>query len=386
MAHQVYGVNSMADVTGRIRALRPNAPATIIQDWINDRIRQIIDRKPQWSGQIRETILYLPAPYNTGTVEFFQNSTLVAGTGVSWPINDAVSTTIPSGVIRTGMQSVVPASMDNISPETYLYVDDAGDSEVVGVVATGPTSFTANFRKFHNPGCTVWSSSFSGLQMKLQNTMPIFTINAVTTPTTAIVDMPWRAPAQSGINYSIRRMYTTISPDIKSLISVVDQAQGIPPLRTNATIQDINRTDPQRSSIGYPQMIAFRGPSTLTGNIQYEVWPATQSDRQLRVMYSAQPPKLISESDRIPFFINPTVLFNGVMASALSVKLGGDDIYYDPNMSRQYEMKFEEGLNDMILADEEHVMTYYSALGGGQFYGGSTYWQSHDWDVQAGRF
>jgi hypothetical protein len=103
-------------------------------------------------------------------------------------------------------------------------------------------------------------------------------------------------------------------------------------------------------------------------------------------MYSAQPPKLISESDRIPFFINPTVLFNGVMASALSVKLGGDDIYYDPNMSRQYEMKFEEGLNDMILADEEHVMTYYSALGGGQFYGGANYWQSHDWDVQRGNF
>ncbi len=389
MAHQVYGNNSAGEVIGRIKSLKMAAPSTVILDWINDRIRYIIDRKPFWSGQIRETILYIPTPYTTGTLAFTQNSSNVTGTGVTWPIDDAVNTTVANGVVRLGLNTITPASMDGITPETYLYVDSAGDPEVVGVTSIGPNSFTAYFTKFHNQGCTLTSSSYAGLQIKLANTLPVFSIAAVTSATTLIMDQPWKNTASSGNSYSIRRMYTTIAPDIKGLIAVTDPAQGIPPLRTNVTIMELNRWDPQRSSIGYPQCLAFRSPSTITGNIQYEIWPATQTDRQLRVIYSGQPAKLVSEQDRIPFFISPTVLFNGVMATALSVRIGQEDINYDPAMARDYERKFQEELDNMILVDEEHSATMWgtqfsnSSIGA---FGGATFWASHDFDVLSGRF
>jgi len=388
MAHQVYGNNSAGEVIGRVKSLKPMAPSTVILDWINDRIRFIIDRKPFWSGQIRETILYLPTPYTTGTLAFTQNSSNVVGSGVSWPVSDAVNTTIPNGVVRLGLNTIVPASMDGITPETYLYVDGSGDPEVVGVTSVGPNSFTAYFNKFHNQGCTVTSSSYAGLQIKLANTLPVFSIAAITSPATLIMDQPWKNTASSGNSYSIRRMYTTIAPDIKGIISVTDQAQGIPPLKTNTTIMELNRWDPQRSSIGYPQCLAFRGPSTITGNIQYEVWPATQTDRQLRVLYASQPPKLVSEQDRIPFFMSPTVLFNGAMATALSVRIGSDDINYDPAMARDYERKFLEEVDNMILVDEEHSATMFNSrtISNYPFFGGANWAQSHDLDVIMGRW
>ena len=307
---------------------------------------------------------------------------------MSWPVSDAVNTTIPNGVVRLGPNTIVPASMDGITPETYLYVDGSGDPEVVGVTSVGPNSFTAYFNKFHNQGCTVTSSSYAGLQIKLANTLPVFSIAAITSPATLIMDQPWKNTASSGNSYSIRRMYTTIAPDIKGIISVTDQAQGIPPLKTNTTIMELNRWDPQRSSIGYPQCLAFRGPSTITGNIQYEVWPATQTDRQLRVLYASQPPKLVSEQDRIPFFMSPTVLFNGAMATALSVRIGSDDINYDPAMARDYERKFLEEVDNMILVDEEHSATMFNSrtISNYPFFGGANWAQSHDLDVIMGRW
>jgi hypothetical protein len=353
----------------------------VAQDFINDRIRLILDRQPSWSGTFEETILYIPPPYSTGTVSFAQNSRTITGVGTTWPVNNVVNTTISTGVIRSGFQSVTPVSMSGITADSYLYVDAGGTPEIVSVIYVGPTSFTAIFNYAHSAGCTVTSSSFAGRQIRCGSTFPIFTIEAVVSSTQAILSMEWKASAQSGVGYTIRQMYYTIAPDIKMLSAVVDQSQGIPPLRIDVPITEINRIDPQRVSTGYPQMLANRG-TNANENMQWEIWPSPQEERQLRVFYFKQTPKLTTEGDRIPAFMNPTVLFYGAMADASRIKIGPDDAFYDPRASRDYEQKFEAAYLDMAQADNEKLQQQFVTRGAGSGMPGGADWnRSHSIDA-----
>lgn len=380
MAKQQTYYDTLGTLVGRCRAIRPQAPATVLQDYCNDRIRSVLDQKPQWSGLFEEAILYVPTPYNTGTVDMTQNSTHVSGTLTSWPVNDVVDTTIPAGVIRTGYQVCTPASMDGITTDSYLYVDAAGTPEIVNVIEVRPTSFIAIFNQFHNAGCTVTASSFAGRQLRLGINFPVFTVEAVVSATELITDLEWKATSESGVDYVIAGLYYTIAPDIKSLLAVLDQTQGIPPLRVDVPIMEINRIDPQRSATGYPQFLANRG-TNANGNIQWELWPRCPTERQLRVFYFKQPAKLVSEGDRIPAFINPTTLFYGMMADAYATKFGPDDPAYNQNLAVMYEKKWQEGLDYMVLADEEKIQSRYSNMGQYLGYGGSTFWQSHSREI-----
>lgn len=381
---QVYST-SLGELVGRVRAIVPNRPATILQDFANDAIRTILDRKPNWSGMFNETLLYVPIQYGVGSVNMTQGSNDVTGNGTSWPTNDIVNTTIPQGVLRTGYQIVTPASMTGITTDSYLLVDQGGTQEIVSVIEVRPTSFVAIFNTFHNPGCTITTSSLCGRQLRLGNTFPIFTITAVLSATELLTDLSWMATSLPSASYTIRQMYYTIASDIKSLKSCVDQAQGIPPLRVDVTIDELNRIDPQRSATGYPQILANRGVNQ-NGNMQWEIWPASPDERQLRVIYFKQAPKLTSEGDRIPFFMTPTVLFNGMMASALRIKVGPDDPYYDPRQAMVYEQKFEAGINELMLADDERIQSSY-ANNGIVYNGFGANWQvSHDWDLVIGNW
>ena len=381
MPIQQQYTTSLGELVGRVRAIKPNLPPTVAQDFVNDRIRLILDRQPCWSGNFEETILYIPPIYNTGTISFTQNSRTITGSGTVWPVSDVVNTTISAGVLRPGFQTVTPASMSGITADSYLYVDAGGTPEIVSVIYVGPTSFTAIFESAHSAGCTVTSSSFAGRQLRCGNTFPIFTIEAVVSSTQAILDMQWKASAQASVGYTIRQMYYTVAPDVKMLSAVVDQAQGIPPLRIDVPITEINRIDPQRVSTGYPQILANRG-TNANGNMQWEIWPSPQEERQLRVFYFKQPPKLTTEGDRIPAFMNPTVLFYGAMADAFRIKIGPDDAFYDPRASRDYEQKFEAAYLDMAQADNEKLQQQFVTRGAGSGMPGGADWnRSHSIDA-----
>jgi hypothetical protein len=380
--HSSYNT-TLGELVGRCRALKPNCAPTVLQGFANDRVRTCLDRQPYWSGLIDETILYIPASVTGGSVSFTKNSTTVTGTGTTWPIDDVVNTTLPDGVIRTGYQIVTPASMDGITADSYLYVDGDGDPEIVHVIELRPTSFVAIFQKFHNPGCAVTSSSYCGRQLRLGNTFPIFTIEAIVSATEMIVDMAWRADDLTDHDYSIWQMYYTISPDIKSLLAVVDQAQGLPPLRVNVPILELNRIDPQRSSTGYPQIIANKGINS-NNCMQWEIWPRCPTERQLRVTYFKQPAKMMSEGDLVPAFMNPTVLFHGMMADAYRTKITPDDPYFNPALSADYERRFEDGFASMSLQDDDFLLQRYGNRGQGSGFGGANFAKDHDYSVYDG--
>ncbi len=331
-----------------------------------------------------ETIMYVPENYNTGGVDMTQGSAHVTGVdGASWPVDDVVNSTIPAGIIRTGYQVVTPASMDGITNDSYLYVDASGTPEVVHVIATRPTSFIAVFNQFHNADCTITASSFCGRQLRLGNTFPVFTIEAVVSETELITDLTWEATSSYGNGYVIAKMYYTLATDIKSLLCVLDQAQGVPPLRIDVPILELNRIDPQRSATGYPRIIANRG-TNANNNIQWELWPRSEGQRQLRVIYFKQPQKLVSEGDMIPAFMNPTVLYYGMMAEAYRTKIGDDDQQYNQNLGMDYERRFVEGVYTMMQLDDEYLQQRYSNLGNYWGYGGANFAQNHDFSQFSG--
>lgn len=372
--------DTLGSLTGQVRAVKPTIPPTLVQTFANNRIRQVLDRQAYWSGLLGETILYIPPTVTGGSVTLTQNSNIVTGSGTTWPVADSVNTTIPLGIIRQGYQEVTPASMAGITVDSYLYVDSGGSPEVVSVSEVRPTSFLATFGYTHSANCTVTSSSLCGRQLRLGNTYPILTITAVQSATSLLTDLRWMATTLPGAAYTIWQMYYTISPDIKALLAIVDQAQGLPPLKVNVPVLEINRIDPQRSATGYPQMVANHG-TNQNDNVQWEIWPRATEERQLRVMYYRQPPKLISEGDRLPAFMNPSVLLNGCIADALKTKVGERDAFYDPKGAMAYEASFQSGLDMMILQDSERVQSQYESYGTNSFFGGANFWQSHDFDV-----
>lgn len=376
LVNQAFNAPTLGVIVGRVRAAKPNIAPTLVQNFCNSRIADILNRQPRWSGLIKETLLYVPAYTTGGSVALTQNSTTVTGTGTSWSATSAVNTTIPAGVQRPGVQLVTPASMTGITTDTYLYLDASGTPEIVNVLEITPTSFKANFQYTHSSSCTATSSTLCGQQLRLGNTYPIFTVVAVVSSTSLIVDMPWLASAASGLDYQIWKMFYTISPDAKAIISVLDQAQGIPPLEVDVPIERINAIDPQRSSTGYPQKLANKGVNQ-NGNNQWELWPRCPTERQLRVTYAAQQQELTSAGDRIPPFIDPSVLYYGCMADASMVRVGPDDQLYDPKLAQFYEQKFEEGVNQMIISDNERNQTSYHNDGMNLGAGGANWAKDH---------
>lgn len=70
-------------------------------------------------------------------------------------INTLVNTTI-AGSISTGVQTVTPATMANITPNTLLAIGSGATLEIVAVISTTPTTFVALFAVAHvGPGIVV---------------------------------------------------------------------------------------------------------------------------------------------------------------------------------------------------------------------------------------
>lgn len=376
--HQQF-TTTLKQMTGRILAAKPNLPPTLAANFINDCIRLALDRRTQWAGLVEHTSLYVPPLIDTGTIDLTQNSDSITISGTTWPVADWVNTTAAAAIGRPGLQTVVPASMDNITVDTLLYVDASGTPEIVAVKSVTSTSFLAEFRYAHTANYTLTCSSYANRQLKFGATYPIYNIQAVTSTTTAKIDLKWLA-ADASLGYKLMKIYYTIDPSVKSLISIIDQTQGIPPLRINLPVTYLDRTDPQRTALGYPQVFAAKFKDT-NGNMRYELWPAPQSARQLTATYSIQPAALVNDNDFLPDFLSPTVIYYYCMAQAWMTRISTDDVYWDPGVAKNYQMQFESAFNDAWKADDEKmnsgVQWNYSMSG----IGGADYARSHSLDA-----
>lgn len=372
---------TLETMRGHVRRIKPNADPNLIDDWLNERVRYVIDVRPMWAGSIKHVVLAVPNAYQTGTITLTIGSNVITGASTAWPVSDVVNTTVTLAA-KVGQQFVVPASMTGIDEDTVLYVDAAGDPEIVPVLRVTPLSFGAVFTKAHAAGFTVTVSSLAGRQLKQSVTSPIYTILAVTAAGSLIIDGRWGIATLAGSAYEILKMYYTVATDIKEWMSATDSLQNYP-IPYHVPLETINREDPNRQGSGEPSCFVDMKPN-LCGNMQYELYPPQRSARQIAIMYFQQWREMKLPFDRPPFFINPDLFTNGACAKALRTRLITDpkvpDPYYDPATAQYYDGLFLNGLQMAINADNEKAQLALTSKENRRG-GGANYWQSHDPDA-----
>jgi hypothetical protein len=337
---------------GKVLNARHGVTADFVNDALNDRLRQILDTRTFWSDLLKFGILSFPDPYTTGTISVSTADATVTGSGTSWPVSDVVNTTIAAGVTEFGYSEIFPASMAGITTDSSLYVDASGTPETVAVVEVRRTSFIANFTYTHTAGCTITQSSLANQQFRLSQAYPIFTVVAVTSPTSLELNLPWGGPSLTGQTYTIKVMYVVLANDLKSIIAIKDETTGFP-VRIHISLDEANYRDPRRTLVGgNPWYSLVDLGSNAQGNMMYEVWPAPSNARQFSYAYNRQWPHMVKDGDRPPSFINPSLLFYGAVADAKMMRVEKNDPYYDPVGARYYEEKFQAGLQGAKNADE----------------------------------
>ena len=347
---------------GRVIAARPGISPDFVTNALNDRLRQILDNRTFWADLLTFGILSFPDPVTTqndpttglpiDTASVATGDATVTGSGTTWPVNDVVNAIIPDGVPEFGFASVVPSTMAGITANSMLYVDAAGTPEIVPVVGVERTSFVAKFANQHNANCTITQSSLVNRQFRLSAQYPVFTVAAVTSPTSLELTLPWGGPPLTARPYTILLMYVTLAPDLKAIIAMKDEQTGYP-VRIHVQTDEADYRDPRREQVsGTPWYSLLDWGANDQGNMIYECWPPPKSARQFSYAYWKQWPDMRKDTDRPPHFINPSILFYGALADSKMMRVDKNDAFYDPAGAQYYEQKFLMGLQEAKNSDE----------------------------------
>jgi hypothetical protein len=182
-------------------------------------------------------------------------------------------------------------------------------------------------------------------------------------------------------------MYVTLAPDLKAILAMKDDQTGWP-VRLHVPLEEANYRDPRRTFVsGNPYYgLIDLGPNEQ-GNMLYEIWPAPLSVRQFSYRYYQQWPDLDAETDRPPWFINPSVFVFGALADAFRYKQGPKDPYHNPTLADHYEMRFREGVEQAKNADEgKFLNALRTPWWRGMLPGNADIWQLQDPRVMAWDF
>lgn len=378
-------------LVSRICKQRQGLDRSLALDFLNERIRTVLDRRPYWSGTLKRTVISIPNQYTTGTITTTVGSPIIQGSATAWPVNDVVNTVIEEPVQAQGVMWVTPASLAGITLDTVMYIDSGGTyPEICPVIDILAGRIKLNFQYPHNAGATATASSLNGLQLRLNSTNPVFTVLAVTSPTTLTLDTPWGAATQSGGGYQILLMYTVIADDVKELINATDPFQQIA-LRLHVQQEELNGYDPNRTATNSPTCLADLGPNA-NGSMVYEIYPPQSFQYQLYVQYNCQWPDMRLPTDMPPPFIQSGTYIYGALADAFRTWCGrppgNSDPGYSLENSAMYEQMFEKAVIDSMAADESLAQKAFSYDWGRVFgFGlGAAWEQCHDYDASQGNF
>lgn len=376
-----YFQTPLATLIGTVARRRPAADRNVLKDVLNEKMRYVLDARSDWNGLIKPVTVNFPQAYTTGTVDFNVGSNIVNGTGTAWPVNDQVNTTINEQVNGPGQVWVTPSSMTGITPNTILYVDALGPNpEILPVQDILGPRILLTFNYPHAAGSTATMSSLAQLQFRLAGfSSPIYTILAVTSPTTLVVDQICAANQIINGGYWILLMYIPIDPMTKSLLTCYDPFQMLD-LKLDMSQAQLNVIDPDRTATDSPVAISPRSPNA-NGLFTWEVWPPPYTPYQLVFQIRFQWPDMRLQSDYPPPFMNPNVLIYGALADLYAMNLGRPPEYkdpgYDPNAAARYDGMFQAAFQALIESDESRKSSMFT-YSQDTWQQGSNYNVSHD--------
>lgn len=368
---------------------RPGLSRDVAKQIINERMRQVIDRWPEWSGLRKNVVLAIPASYTIGNISFNTGSNIGTGTGTNWPVSDVVNTTINDIIMANGAVWVTLASMVGVNRDTVLYVDSAGPNpEICPVMDIMGSRVLLNFQYAHAAGSSATASSLNGLQIRPSGyNNPVFTCISVTSSTSLTMDQPWgQIPLVNGA-YQMILMYCTIDPNLKYIIDASDPFQQIA-LRLQVPQQELNLSDPNRTATNSPVWISPRGQN-VNGNFQYEIWPPAYNQYALNFFIQLQWPDMRVPTDYPPPGMNPNMLIYGALADAYATPSprGADmkDVGFSLEASQKYAAMFEQAFIDALNADQSisQSMWTFDSRGTGASLGAN--WEvDHDYSSAVG--
>lgn len=352
--------NNLRGMTGELLSWNPDLPPWMAQQFLNNRLRAVIDRRI-WSGLLVKDQIVVPDAYTTGTVTTVRDSNVVTGTSTVWPVSDKVNTTLSTAITDLNIViDVTPVSMTGIGAGDWVTIDgNTGTEEQVLVLSVTATTFGAKCSTAHSASATVWKSSLVRQQFRINETTPWYTISGVSTPTSLKLNQTWGGVSVTTTSsYSIFLAYVTFGNDCKFVYQVANSSR-----RWNMSVHmpqpAINAQDPQRSSTDSTCTVADYVPDEI-GRPQYELYPRPTSANVFPALYYRISGNLVDDDDTPPPFVRSDVLVMGGVADALRYRPKMNP-YYDPptalQIAREKEGQFEREVQNAAEADDAVYMT-----------------------------
>ena len=382
---------TLQSMQSRIMLQRPGIDRNLVQQFLNERMRQAIDRKPNWSGLLKRTVLSIPNAYTQGAITVTTGSPNVTGVATNWPVSDVINTTVAEQIRAPGTYWVTPASMAGFTQDSVLYVDAGGTPEIVPVLDTLNGHVQCPFAYAHNAGTTATMSSLANLQLRVNSVNPVFSVVAITSPTSLVLDNPWGQASFTGMSYQMLLMYTTFGVPVKDLIVVNDPVQQIT-LRANVSQEEVSQYDPNRTATDSPQCIVSLGPN-LNHNFLFEVYPPQSTAWQLNALVHVQTPDMRLPSDMPPPFLNSNMLIMGALADAFRTPCprppDNKDPFFSMENAAEFERRFDQAVVEAMNSDESLYQrafswNYAQTFGGMSM--GASFLQTHDLDAMTGNY
>lgn len=333
----------------------PVYDASLARKDVNDVLRTLMARRT-WSGLVKYAILSVPASYRTGTVTVTGNSRVVTGSGVAWPTNDVVDTTLLNATIEAAMVDIAPVSMTGIAAGQWVVIDGGNASEeAVFVISidTVTSTFRARTTLTHLAGVTIKSSSYAGRQFRTSSNSPFVTCVGFTTSTRMLISVPWPLATAAAQSYEITLVYASLGNDVKEILTMVNPDRQFQfDVNTPKDLLDVN--DPRRNISAMPWRLAFH-ETDPAGSPLYEIWPRPTSVGAFPYIYAREWGPLGGDFDLLPNGIRSDVVVKLVKAEAAQwpghkIKEGG--IYYDPNLARKLGEEAERDIQYMKNQDD----------------------------------
>lgn len=202
-------------------------------------------------------------------------------------------------------------------------------------------------------------ASDAGRQIKV-GSIPLYTINAVTDPSTATLLEVYRG-SSGAQTATIVDAYLACPDDFEAFLTIVDPTtqRQIPYWVTEEVL---NQYDPHRTSTGDPARVLVskmlsQATPTL-GRVLYEWWPQPTAARQYPALYRKRPPTLL-DTDTLPGVLaqRGDVLITGALAECAAWPGTRDkpNPYFNLNTHRLKKADFLALAQQVALRDDDQA-------------------------------
>ena len=226
-----------------------------------------------------------------------------------------------------------------------------------GYYSTGSVSLTYGSPTVQGTG-TNWTASLNGVSILLQQfragfTAPILNIIGFNQAAQQLtLELPWGLPTQTVGGYFISQYYYSV-PNIKAIYSVKN-LQMMYRIWANIPQNLIENWDPSRLQFMYPRVLASM-PSDVSGNTQFELWPAPNTQQAFPYLAYVYPDNLTADTDNFPAFTRVDVIKSRAIAEVLRYRPKQNTAYSEAaalQLAKEKIAEYEAGLLSAEIADE----------------------------------